>query len=334
MSHTSLVAGFSTEARTVSENADAIAEALRDFPLKVWASLYLGAAHCACGDHRRAEGFLRQAARLVDGDREREHFSMHGFPAVVSRFYLGWSLAERGAFGEAIAVGREGIRLAEAVDHAYTLAVACWRLGYIHGLKGEFDQAVSLLERALARARESSVLLIWRTVTECLGHVHAVSGRVAEGLALLQEAVDALESMGAGQYHVLGLIHLGEAYALARRFDEAWAAATRARILACENGQRGSEAWAARLLGEIALQRDPVQVATAEGEYRQALASGKELGMLPLVAHCHLGLGKLYLHTGSQQEAREHLTSAASTYGETDMHFWLERAEAEMTALT
>lgn len=66
------------------------------------------------------------------------------------------------------------------------------------------------------------MLLIWRTVTECLGHVHVLAGRLTEGLPLLQEAVGALHAMGAGQYHVLGLIHLGEAYALAGRFADAW----------------------------------------------------------------------------------------------------------------
>jgi len=50
--------------------------------------------------------------------------------------------------------------------------------------------------------------------------------------------------------------------------------------------------------------------------------------MRPLVAHCHLGLGKLYGRTGKRQEAQEHLTTAATMYGEVDMGFWLEQAQA------
>jgi hypothetical protein len=55
--------------------------------------------------------------------------------------------------------------------------------------------------------------------------------------------------------------------------------------------------------------------------------------MRPLVAHCHLGLGKLYRNTGKRQEATEHLTIATTMYREMDMRFWLSRAEAEVREL-
>jgi hypothetical protein len=48
--------------------------------------------------------------------------------------------------------------------------------------------------------------------------------------------------------------------------------------------------------------------------------------MRPLVAHCHLGLGKLYRRTGSQELAQEHLGSATAMYREMGMRFWLEQA--------
>jgi hypothetical protein len=67
-----------------------------------------------------------------------------------------------------------------------------------------------------------------------------------------------------------------------------------------------------------------------EGYYREALALATDLGMRPLVAHCHLGLGKLYRRTGDGAQAQEHLTTAATMYREMDMGFWLEKAEAEL----
>ena len=60
----------------------------------------------------------------------------------------------------------------------------------------------------------------------------------------------------------------------------------------------------------------------------------KQLGMSPLVAHCHLGLGKLYRRTGQREHAWEHLTTATAMYREMDMRFWPEQAEAERTKLT
>ena len=90
---------------------------------------------------------------------------------------------------------------------------------------------------------------------------------------------------------------------------------------------------ALRLLGEIAAHRDPPDIEKAEDHYRQALALAEELGMRPLVAHCQLGLGRLYRRAGKPQQAREHVTIATTMYREMDMSFWLEQAEAERKQL-
>jgi tetratricopeptide (TPR) repeat protein len=83
------------------------------------------------------------------------------------------------------------------------------------------------------------------------------------------------------------------------------------------------------LLGDIALHSEPAEVDTAETHYRQALVLAEELGLRPLVAHCHLGLGRLYQRTGRREKASEHLTTATTMLREMDMQFWLELAEAE-----
>ena len=84
-----------------------------------------------------------------------------------------------------------------------------------------------------------------------------------------------------------------------------------------------------RLLGKTASRRDPSTVERAEGYYREALALAGELGMRPLVAHCHLGLGKLYRRTGGREQAEEHLATATTMYREMDIPFWLDHG-AEM----
>jgi len=70
----------------------------------------------------------------------------------------------------------------------------------------------------------------------------------------------------------------------------------------------------------------------SEGHYGQALALADALGMRPLMAHCHLGLGQLARRTGDPVTAQEHLGTAATMYREMDMGFWREKAEAEMAA--
>lgn len=199
--------------------------------------------------------------------------------------------------------------------------------------KGDFGQAVSVLETGLKRGRKGKVTLISATVTAFLGHVYALSGAVTEGIALLKQGLEARESMGAALFHSLLVVELGEAYALANRPADAQSVANRALALARERGERGYEAWAVRLLGELASRLDSPEVETSQGHYCEALALAEELGMRPLVAQCHLGLGRLCGQTGKRQEAVQHLNKAAGLFREMDMRFWLQQAEAQLEKL-
>jgi tetratricopeptide (TPR) repeat protein len=160
--------------------------------------------------------------------------------------------------------------------------------------------------------------------------VYAGAGRVSEGISCLQQALTAYESTGIGLLYSRSLMQLGQAYLLANRTEDARACADRALKVARERGERGHEAWAFHLLGDIASHHDRPDRATAEARYAAALALASELGMRALLAHCHLGLGKLYRGTGDQAKAQEHLASAKAMYREMGMSFWLERAEAAL----
>jgi tetratricopeptide (TPR) repeat protein len=101
-----------------------------------------------------------------------------------------------------------------------------------------------------------------------------------------------------------------------------------------QHKERGHEAYTLRLLGEIAAREDPLDTGKAENHYRQALALAEELGMRPLIAHCHVGLGKLYRRIGNTQQARKHLTDGVAMMREMEMGLWLEKAEAELRGLS
>jgi hypothetical protein len=76
----------------------------------------------------------------------------------------------------------------------------------------------------------------------------------------------------------------------------------------------------------------PSNAELGEFHYREALALAEPRGMRPLVAHCHLSVGKLFRRTGQRLHAQEHLTRAAAMYREMGMRFWLEQAETELKA--
>lgn len=123
---------------------------------------------------------------------------------------------------------------------------------------------------------------------------------------------------------------LGEAYLRAGRLEEASNVVGRALDLARVHEERGHQAHALRLLGDIAAQREPPAVEEATAHYQQALALAEALGMRPLQAHCHRGLGTLYATTDQREQARTELSTAIEMYRAMDMAFWLPETEAAL----
>ena len=159
---------------------------------------------------------------------------------------------------------------------------------------------------------------------------YALAGRIAEGLPLLEQAVEQAVSMHFMIYHALQVVWLSEAYLLAGRLDEAYTQAQRALEFSRAHRERGHEAYALRLLGDIAAQRQPPEAELAEAFYRQALALTEELGMRPLQAHCHRGLGTLYGTLGRREQAHAALSTAIELYRDMEMTFWLPQTEAAL----
>ncbi len=88
----------------------------------------------------------------------------------------------------------------------------------------------------------------------------------------------------------------------------------------------------ADLNGWLVLQAGSVSYgqATVEARYGAAMPLADELGMRPLQAHCHCGLGTLYATTGQPEHARAELSIAIELYRTMEMSFWLPQAEAAL----
>jgi tetratricopeptide (TPR) repeat protein len=162
-----------------------------------------------------------------------------------------------------------------------------------------------------------------------LGYAYAMTGRLANALPWLEQAVERARRVDRRR-ETQWLAYLSEAYLLDGRLEAALHLAERALVLTRERRERGNQAYALRLLSDIAVQREPPEVEPAEAYYRQALALTDELGMRPLRAHCHRGLGLLYAKIGRRDEARADLSTAIDLYRAMDMTFWLPQAETTL----
>jgi class 3 adenylate cyclase/tetratricopeptide (TPR) repeat protein len=325
------VLGEHRQAIEVGRRALTIATERGDHALELEATYRIGQAYFAIGDYHQAIDLLSRSKRsAVERQDQGPPFRLF---ASWSHAWLAMAFSNLGRFVDAISHAMEAVRIAERADHPFTLVEALTALGGVSLAKGDLDHAIGALERGLALSREWK-FQPWATISR-LGYAYALSARLPDARRLLEEVARSettVSSMGVGRS--IQVAWLGEVYALDQQLDDALERAQEALALAQNHEEHGHEAWAHRLLGQIALgRRDLPDARAAEDHFRRALTLATELEMRPLMAQCHLGLGKFYRRTGQCEQAREYLSTAATMYREMDIGSWLEQAEAEMRQL-
>ena len=328
-----LMVGQNDHARASSQRALALAAASGDHYTPIEANFQLGLVYFSQGEYRQAMDAHRRVLALLEGEQRYERFGQPIHPAVRSRTQLALCLAEMGVFVEGIAVGEEGLRIAEAVQHLGSLVSAYQSIGRPYFLQGDLHQALPLLERAVGICEDADLPFFFSLLAADLGAAYVLCGRVDEAVRLLERVLEQATASGrmggqGGQARLL--FTLGEAHLRAGRLEEARLLAARTLEYFRTHQERGVEAYALRLLGDIATHRAPSEVEEADASYRQALTLAEELGMRPLVAHCHLGLGSLYAKTRQREQAHTELSAAIALYHTMDMTFWLLQAEAAL----
>jgi class 3 adenylate cyclase/tetratricopeptide (TPR) repeat protein len=319
------------EALDLGERAYGIAASTRDLGLLADTSIRLGWAHHLMGNYPRAIELFRENVRSLHGNMRHQRFGHIAPEAILCRSWLAWCLGDRGEFTEALELGDEATAIAKSSGQPVSQVCAAWGLGIALTTKGDFRRALSVLEPCCRLARETGMAVGIAVATPYLGLAYAHTGRLTEALPVLEEAVEYCQRVLG--YLPTRLAAHAEGLLTAGRVAEADASARRALAVARERGARVPEAWSLCLLGDVTARGNPAGRAEGEECYRGALALATDLGMRPLVAHCHLGLGKLYRRTGKRQEAQERLTTVTTMYREMDMMYWLEQAEAEMRRL-
>ncbi len=324
------LAGDHDRAIGAGERALAITAGLGDIALEACATVRLAFPYYCQGDYPRALDLTRRNIEVLAGDLMYQALTGPSLTSVLSRHWLVRCLSETGEFREALTRAKEAVRIAEAVDNANSLAFAREGLGGLYLQRGDLSEAVAVLEAAVQLCRATDINQTFPWAAARLGLAYDLCGLASQSLPLREQAVESTKGFGE-RSRIISLA--GEGYLLAGQIGDATKLAEEALRLSRTSKERGFEAWALRLLGEISARRDPPEVERAESHYREALVLATELGMRPLAAHCHLGLGKLYWGAGQCDQGREQVTTATTMYRDMDMRFWLEKAEAEMKEL-
>jgi DNA-binding NtrC family response regulator/tetratricopeptide (TPR) repeat protein/class 3 adenylate cyclase len=327
LTHTFWTMGDHDNALTCSQHALTLAAATGDAIQQARVNSHLGTVYFSLGDYCRARDLFRQAISSYEGESRYERFRSMMIISARDRCWLVQCCIELGAFTEGIAYGEEAAQIAETAGHLAGAVLSQDRLGLIAFRQGNLQHAISVLEHALAQCRAVDIPLYLPPIMATLGLAYVQSGQVTEALHLLDQ-VEVRQTTGGGGDRIM--LHLGEGYLLAGRVQDAHRLAESALALFRDRKERGNQAWALWLLGEIAVQRQPPDAAQAEAYYHQALALAEALGMRPLQAHCHAGLGTLYTTIGQRAQARTELTAAIALYRAMAMTFWLPRTEAAL----
>ena len=276
--------GLHDRAVTLARREQTIAANFGNFQLTIAANFRMGQAFHSLGEYSRAAEVLERNVNLLEGDLRQEMFGLAGLPSVFSRAWLALCLAEQGRFDDAARHTEEAIAIAEAGNHAYSLVVALAGKGMLDGRWGDGAKAIGFLERALAISHVSDTPILFPLIAAPLGWVYARTGRYGEGLLLLRDAVQRAEAMEFAANHALRLTWLAEGHLRAGEGDAAKRVALLALELAQQFGERGHQAYALGLLGELAAKESVPDVEQAAEHFRTALALAQLLGMQPLAA--------------------------------------------------
>src|ERR671918_1484405 len=269
--------GEPTRALEYGERCLGIAERLGDRVLVSIARRYMGHAYHALGQGRQAVRALRDNAEALADDVQRDP-NANAITAYVSTCaWLAFALADLGEFDAAETWADRARTEAEVRRHPYSEAIALTLAGQVTVLRGQLERAVGPLARALSICREAH-LTVWQAIPAALlGQCMVTLDRKDEGLSLLEEGVRLSDELGVKAYLARWTTLLGEGFLATGDAGRAAEIAERALELARAHGERGHEAAALRLLGDVAAGQEPPLLAVATERYTTAIALAEEL---------------------------------------------------------
>ena len=140
--------GDPEQADLLGKRALSIATEIENIELQAVSIFFLGQGHFNVGNYRDAVHYYRQNVATLQGELAYQRLGLTGLPAVLSRVWLAWALAEQGEFPKAMEHAKDALSIAEAAEQQYSLTAACLGVGQVHLIRGDLAQAIPALEHA------------------------------------------------------------------------------------------------------------------------------------------------------------------------------------------
>ena len=324
----SVAMGEHDHAIAAGQRALALATTSGAFDVQVIAQTYLGTAYYARG------GLSAGAGLLAAGDGVAHRRLLYELwpgrpPAVTSRGYVAWCLAELGDFAEGRGVGR-GMRLAEAAEQPYSIAGALMAVGLLSRRQGSAphgDPHARTGPDALPERQHPAFL---PRVASILGAAYALAGRVAEARRSWTRCWSALLPGAACSYHALVLTELSEALLLVGRVDEASTLAE--RLLDLSRTHKGAATRHMRTVSWATLPRIASRRTSPRPKPTTARPSlwPRSLACVRCRRTATAALARCMPGWVSRSRRAPALSAAIDLYRAMEMTFWLPQAEAAL----
>ncbi|MGH7390143.1 MAG: ATP-binding protein [Candidatus Rokuibacteriota bacterium] len=298
---------------------------LGDAALCASATYLMAVSHEARGSHREAVRLLRPLVAAATGGLTSANYGSASASAVFTTSHLARSLSELGDFAAARAAADEGMRIMAPLHHPFLTVHASCSVAIVALRQGRADDAIPLLEGLREITRAGSALVVFPINEWFLAYAYALVGH-PDAAELLRRMERLTDEAGFTYYYPFWLTLLGEGYLLAGEPGDALTRAERALELSRQRGERGHEGWGLRLIGDALSALRPRGGEKIAESYRAALAIAEALGMEPLRARCHLGLGRVAGRARRSAEAERHHGIARQLFETMAMTRWLDRA--------
>jgi tetratricopeptide (TPR) repeat protein len=257
------------------------AEQLADYGVEVWTRFFMGLAFYSLGGYPDAIRLLTLNAKELTGDAARNRFGLVSHPAVASRGWLAWCLAETGEFDDALSHAEQALSIADEVGNPYDKVQALLGVGGARLLQGEFDKSIAPLESAAVLCDAAEIPILRPRVTATLGYAYALAGRGDDALGAAERASAEVATMHLGAMKAMCLRSVAEVLLLNGQYVAALESAERVLDYCLTSGERGLEAWTGHLVANALLERGAFDEAMAAIEHARDIA--KDPGMRPLV---------------------------------------------------
>ena len=281
-------------AMAAAEAAYDIANKIGNTPLSFAALHNIGIIHHETGAFKKAVEVHRRCQALITPDIDAKREGWASYPSVTLHTFLADSLLELGEIAEAEATAEKAVRLADAVNHAYSRSFIYHIRARIHLAKGEVAAAVALMEEAWRICVDLEIIQMYPVTAGRLGEAYLDAGNVDAALEVvsLPETLDVPQAENTYGWYYLFLAQ-GRALLMSGQHAQAFTAAKRALQLAEERGERPQQAHALKLLGEICTTSKQHLPTDAEKHLRAALALAEDCSMRLLAERCKTSLGKV-----------------------------------------